>query len=598
MNEKLLTLSDWRGAYEHPNVNPTDLIQKLHASIDKSDPAWISLCSVDFLNVQLKKLESLDRLKCPLYGVPFAIKDNIDALGFNTTAACPKFSFTPEQNATLVSRLQKAGAILIGKTNLDQFATGLVGVRSPYGHVPNTFNEAYISGGSSSGSASVVARGLVPFAIGTDTAGSGRVPAGFNNIVGLKPTPGSVPMKGVLPACKTIDVFSIFALTVADASAVLSLLQGADDEPVFNSFQYMQAWFGDGERKLKVGIPKNSHCDERVGYQTSFDQSIEKLNALNFDVFEIEMGSLNDVAKLLYEGPWVSERYSVIQGLLSTYPQHIDPTVKKVIEKANAFDSKDTFNAMYRLAELKVLANAIWKDVDVLMVPTAPTLPTLKEVALEPIKKNSELGEFTNFVNLLGWCAISVPAALTSMGLPFGVTFIAPGGFEHALISLGHDWQAHCDLPLGANLVDYCEEERPLTSMPLKADDIQIAVVGAHLKGFPLHWQLQQRHCKFVMATKTSKAYQLVALDSSVPPKPGLIRVNEGGSSIEIEIYRMPASEVGSFLGLIQQPLGLGSIELENGQWVKGFVCEAAGIDRSKDISHFGGWRKYMASIS
>jgi allophanate hydrolase len=598
MNDKLFTLSDWKGAYEKRNANPRDVLQSLLDGIDRTDPAWISVCSDDFLKIQLGKLESLDPSKCPLYGVPFAVKDNIDAIGFNTTAACPEFSFTPQKNATLVSRLQSAGAILIGKTNLDQFATGLVGVRSPYGHVPNTFNAEYISGGSSSGSASVVARGIVPFAIGTDTAGSGRIPAGFNNIVGLKPTPGSIPMNGVLPACRTIDVFSIFALTVADAAGILSLLQGADDEPTFNTFQYMQGWFGVGDRKIKVGIPKNAHCDERVGYQTSFDQSIEKLNQLNLELIEVGMGQLNEVAQLLYDGPWVAERYAVIQGLLSTKPNVIDPTVKKVIEKASDFDSKDTFNAMYRLAQLRVAANAIWKDIDVLMVPTAPTIPTLNELVLEPIKKNSELGEYTNFVNLLGWSAISVPADITCKGLPFGVTFIAPAGFEYALINLGNEWQAHARLPLGANLKDYAKDDGLLSSLPLKEDDIEIAVVGAHLKGFPLYWQLQQRQCRFVGSTQTSNSYKLVALNSTLPPKPGLIRVNEGGSAIWVEIYRMPAREVGSFFALIQHPLGLGSIELGDGQWVKGFICEASASDGSKDISHFGGWKKYMESVS
>ena len=598
MNNQLFTLSDWKDAYQLSNADVSSTLHHLLDNLDKSDPAWISVCSKEFLDDQLKNLQSLDRSKCPLYGVPFAVKDNIDAVGFATTAACPEFSYTPEENATLVSRLQLAGAILIGKTNLDQFATGLVGVRSPYGHVPNTFNSQFISGGSSSGSASVVARGIVPFAIGTDTAGSGRIPAGFNNIVGMKPTPGTIPMKGVLPACRTIDVFSIFALTVVDAASVLSLLQGTDQEPTFNVVSYKPAWFGSGDRKVKIGIPKGFQCDERVGYQTAFKTSTEKLNDMSFDCIEIDMFVLNEVAKLLYDGPWVAERYSVIQGILASNPNDIDQTVKQVIEKAINFDAKDTFNAMYRLADLRVQAKKIWDQIDVLMVPTAPTLPTLNELKLEPIKKNSELGEYTNFVNLLGWSAIAVPSEITSMGLPFGVTFIAPGGYESALSQLALKWQIRSGLQLGSNLRSFSHNDAEISSMPLCEPAIQIAVVGAHLKGFQLHWQLIERNCKFVKIAKTSSSYKLVALASTLPAKPGLIRVDEEGVSIELEIYEMPSSELGSFFNLIQQPLGLGSIELDDGKWVKGFICDANVLSHSTDISSFGGWRKYSESIA
>ncbi len=598
MINQLFTLSEWKAAYELPNSDVKSTLHQLLMSLDKSDPAWISICSKEYLDAQLQYLESLDRSECPLYGIPFAVKDNIDALGFVTTAACPEFAYAPKENATLVSRLQLAGAILIGKTNLDQFATGLVGVRSPYGHVPNSFNNQFISGGSSSGSASVVARGIVPFAIGTDTAGSGRIPAGFNNIVGMKPTPGSVPMKGVLPACRTIDVFSIFALTAVDAAAVLSLLQGTDQEPTFNSVSYKPGWFGSGDRRLKVGIPKSVQCDERVGYQTAFKTSIGKLTDLGLDCIEIDMSVLNEVAKLLYDGPWVSERYSVIQGILASNPNDIDQTVKQVIEKAINFDSKDTFNAMYRLAALKVESKKIWDEIDVLMVPTAPTLPTLNELKLEPIKKNSELGLYTNFVNLLGWSAIAVPSEITPMGLPFGVTFIAPGGSEYALSQLAVKWQKHSGLQLGSNLRSFNHDDGVTKSMPTVESSIQIAVVGAHLKGFPLHWQLIERNCKFVKTAKTAKSYKLVALGSTVPAKPGLIRVDKEGACIEVEMYEMPTCEIGSFFGLIQQPLGLGSIELDDGKWVKGFICDSTALSHSKDISTFGGWRKYSESLS
>lgn len=587
----LLTLADWRAAYA-AGASPRELL----APILDQDPAWILRCDDTFIAAQIQRLQELAPTNLPLYGVPFAVKDNIDVAGLPTTAACPAFSYVAQQHATVVQRLIDAGAVLIGKTNLDQFATGLVGTRSPYGEVPNTFDPAYVSGGSSSGSASVVARGLVAFALGTDTAGSGRVPAGLNNLVGLKPTPGSVPMAGVLPACRSLDVVSVFALTVADAAQVMAVMEGAGDEPVFQHHSPQPAWLG---APLRVGVPKLPGCDEAIGYAQAFDEALAQLRAWDVEPVEIDMQPLFDVARLLYDGPWVAERYAVVQELLEREPETLDATVREVIEVARRFDAVSAFRAAYKLEGLRAGIAPLWGSVDVLMLPTTPTCPTRAAVAAAPIARNSELGRYTNFVNLLGQAALAVPSGFASSGLPFGVTFVAPGGSDAALVELGLRWEAARALPLGRRLRAAEPADLQIKAAPVAARTLEIAVVGAHLRGMPLHGQLVERGCRLLASTHTSPHYKLFALAGTVPPKPGLVRVNkgeDGGQAIAIEVYAMPAAAVGSFLALIPPPLGLGSVQLADERWVKGFICEPAALETAADITSFGGWRAYMAS--
>ncbi|HSI61317.1 MAG TPA: allophanate hydrolase, partial [Ideonella sp.] len=537
----------------------------------------------------------------PLWGVPFAVKDNIDVAGLPTTAACPAFAYTASETATVVQRLMDAGAVLVGKTNLDQFATGLVGTRSPYGEVPNSFDPAYVSGGSSSGSASVVARGLVPFALGTDTAGSGRVPAGFNNLVGLKPTPGSVPMAGVLPACRTLDVVSVFALTVADAAQVMAVMEGATaEEPHFQAPALQPAWLGVAGKPLRVGVPVQPGCDEALGYSAGFEQALAQMRSLGAQIETLDFEPLFEVARLLYEGPWVAEREAVVQSLLASHPEAFDSTVRTVISAAQRYNAVDAFRARYRLEELRSQLAALWQRFDVLMVPTATTCPTRAAVAAEPVLRNSELGRYTNFVNLLGWSALALPSGFTPADLPFGVTFIAPGGADAALAALGLAWEAALSLPLGARLRLSQASDRAPQALPAAAATLPLAVVGAHLAGMPLHGQLQERGCRLLVRTRSAPHYRLHALPGTVPPKPGLARVapGEAGQAIELEVYEMPLAAVGSFLALIPQPLGLGSVELEDGRWVKGFICEPAALRGAPDISHHGGWRGYVAALA
>ncbi|MBL8350390.1 MAG: allophanate hydrolase [Burkholderiaceae bacterium] len=593
-----LTLADWRAAYAD-GAAPAELLAPLLARRSADDPAWIHRCDDGFIAAQLDRLATPEARRLPLYGVPFAVKDNIDVAGLPTTAACPAFAFTPGRSATVVQRLMDSGAVLVGKTNLDQFATGLVGTRSPYGEVPNSFDGTYVSGGSSSGSASVVARGLAAFALGTDTAGSGRVPAGFNNLVGLKPTPGRVPMAGVLPACRTLDVVSVFALTVADAAQVMALIEGADgavDEPAFQSHALQPPWLGSAGAPLRVGVPDSPGCDPALGYDQAFDDAVAQLRAWGLAPVPVDMAPLYAVARLLYEGPWVAERYTVVQALLESKPEALEPTVRRIIEGARRHDAAAAFRARYALEELRRQVAALWQAVDVLMVPTAPTCPTRAAVAAEPLLRNAELGRFTNFVNLLGQAALALPSGFGAGGLPFGVTFIAPGGSDAALAALGARWQAARALPLGCRLRAPRPADHALASLPAAAPTLAIAVVGAHLAGMPLHGQLVERRCRLVERTTTAPAYRLHALPDTVPPKPGLARVAEGGRAIEVEVYEMPAAAVGSFLALIAPPLGLGSVQLADGRWVKGFICEGAALAGAADISEWGGWRAWLAA--
>ena len=606
-----LTLADWRAAYA-AGAKPAQLLTPVLARRTADDPAWIHRCSAGFIAAQLDRLAHADSATLPLYGVPFAVKDNIDVAGLPTTAACPAFAFMPDHSATVVQRLMAAGAVLVGKTNLDQFATGLVGTRSPYGEVPNTFDAAYVSGGSSSGSASVVARGLAVFALGTDTAGSGRVPAGLNNLVGLKPTPGRVPMAGVLPACRTLDVVSIFALTVADAARVMSVIEGADDEAVFQPACLQPPWLGRTGKPLRVGVPMAPACDAALGYDLAFDEAVAQLRAWGITPVPVDMAPLFAVARLLYDGPWVAERYAVLQTLIEAQPEALDTTVRRVVEAARGHDAASAFRARYALEDLRRQIAPLWQAIDVLMVPTTPTCPTRAAVAAEPVQRKSELGRFTNFVNLLGQAALALPSGFSTSGLPFGVTFIAPGGSDAALAALGQRWEAARALPLGHRLraappagpaMDAALVAEPTPAAPLcaAAPTLALAVVGAHLAGMPLHGQLVERGCRLRARTTTAPHYRLYALPGTVPPKPGLARVAEGeaGWAIELEVYDMPLAAVGSFLALIPPPLGLGSVQLADGSWVKGFICEGAALASdtgATDISAHGGWRAYRAA--
>ena len=610
-SHSLLTLSDWQRAYRD-GASPRAMLLALAERLERESPseAWITRTSSAMLAAQIGALEArlatfADRAAAlralPLFGVPFAAKDNIDVLGLPTTAACPAFERPAPADARVVANVIAAGAICMGKTNLDQFATGLVGARSPYGRPSSAFDETRISGGSSSGSAVVVARGDVVFAFGTDTAGSGRVPAGFNNLVGLKPTPGRVSCAGVLPACRTLDCVSIFALTVEDAAAVLALIEGPDAAgDAYSSFATGPARLASG---LRVGIPRLPvFGPSDIGYATAFDQAVAQLETLGHHAVPLDFEPLHAVAELLYGGPWVAERHAVVKELMEHDPAALDPTVLKVISRAAEFSATDTFRAQYRMRDAQRDQAEIWKEVDLLMVPTAPHHPTHAEIDADPLGANALLGTYTNFVNLLGWCALALPASLMPNGLPFGVTFIAPGAADSALARFGQQWMAKLKLPLGATGRPF-DAADPAATMPWPASTatLPIAVVGAHLSGMPLNGQLTERGAALREATFTAPHYKLFALPNTTPPKPGLQRVaagEAGGAAIAVEVWDMPMAQLGSFLALIPSPLGLGSLELASGQHVHGFICEAHALAGARDVTEFGGWRAFVKSAA
>jgi allophanate hydrolase len=559
------------------------------------DPAWICLATEAQLESQLAALGLRDAANCPLYGVPFAVKDNIDVAGWTTTAACPGFAYVATSTARVVTRLMEAGAVLLGKTNLDQFATGLVGTRSPYGLVPNVFSPEHVSGGSSSGSASVVARGLVSFALGTDTAGSGRIPAGFNNLIGLKPTPGLVSNDGVVPACRTLDCVSVLTLTAADAAAVYSVIagQGALDaaEPVFNRPARTRYAL---PLRPRVGLPRDPFF-AGAAYREPFAAACRHLDTLQCKPGTFDFAPFAEVAALLYKGPWVAERYAVAGALIERRPPGLDPVVAEVISAGRHYSAVDAFTALYRVRELEARTRPVWDAFDVLMVPTAPGLPRQADVAAEPFLRNSELGTYTNFVNLLGLSAVAVPSGFTTEQLPFGVTFIAPGGADWALVELAARWQRSRALPLGANLRAARSADTRITTAPPGA--ATLAVVGAHLSGMPLHHQLEARGARLHAATQTAARYRLYALNGSDPPKPGLARADDG-AAIGVEVYDLSPETLGSLLAEIPPPLGLGTIELSDGTWVKGFICEPHALKDARDITTFGNWRAYVAATA
>ncbi|WP_294769645.1 allophanate hydrolase [uncultured Rhodoferax sp.] len=530
----------------------------------------------------------------PLAGLRFAAKDNIDVLGLPLTAACPAFSRQPTAHATVVQKLLDAGASLVGKTNLDQFACGLNGTRSPYGAVPNAFNPLYVSGGSSSGSAYVVATGQVDFALGTDTAGSGRVPAGLNNIVGLKPSKGLISAYGVLPAAQSADCVSIFAGTVGLAAQVLQAALGHDaKDPYSRALALRSTPF---PAQFRFGVPDALTFDGDAQAETAFAQAVARLTALGGTAVPIHYQPLADAAALLYESALVAERYAAIRSFFDAQEDQVVEPVRSIIAKGRNFNAADVFEAQTQLRALGQQADAMWDRIDVLLVPTAPTHYTIAAMQADPVALNRNLGAYTNFVNLLDYAALSVPSSLRDDGLPFGITLIGPCASDWQLAELGQRYHHATGLPLGATGLPL---PAPQPIAGLRAEPtVRVAVVGAHLSGMPLNSQLTERGARLITNAETAPHYRFYALPGTTPPKPGLVRVADGaGGRIALEIWEMPAAHYGSFVALIPAPLGIGTLQLADGSSVQGFVCEAVATQGATDITHLGGWRNYMAAL-
>ena len=585
-------------AHRAGTVSPAQTVARSYLRIrDTNDPAiFISLRSEKEAIAEAESLKAKDARHLPLFGVPVAVKDNIDVLGMPTTAACPAFSYQPSHDATAVARLRAAGAIIIGKTNLDQFATGLVGVRSPYGIPNNPIRDDLIPGGSSSGSAVAVAAGLVPLSLGTDTAGSGRVPAMLNNVVGLKPSLGMVSTAGVVPACRTLDCVSVFSLTVDDAVTALAAMAGPDPADPFSRDRPL------GEiaplpAKLRLGVPRGGQLiffgDKAA--EAAYGDAIRRWAALGAEFVEFDMEPFYETARLLYEGPWVAERYLVIRNLLASSPDSIHPVTREIIAPGSRLTSTETFSALYRLQGLRKIAERVFVNIDAIVLPTAPTVYTTRQVLANPIELNSRLGTYTNFVNLLDLCALSLPASMRPDDTPFGITLLAPAGRDALLASIGRVFHADTKLPVGARGVP----QPQLSPLPVAiGGDLAIAVVGAHMSGMALNGELRALGGRLIESAVTAADYRLYALPTT-PPKPGMLRVEAGkGSAIELEVWALSASAFGQFVAAIPPPLSIGTIRLADGRNVKGFLVEAAGLDGARDISRFGGWRTYMAEAA
>jgi allophanate hydrolase len=583
-------------------ARPAEVLAEIFAAIDERGDDGVWIASTDRAQL-LAEAKELDRRRAagqplPLFGVPFAVKDNIDVAGLPTTAACPAFAYTPKVDAPVVARLRAAGALCVGKTNLDQFATGLVGVRSPYGVPRNPFDARYIPGGSSSGSAVAVAAGLVNFALGTDTAGSGRVPAAFNNIVGLKPTRGVFSTTGVVPACRSLDCVSVFALTVEDAAQVADLLRGHRDDdsdpgarPDAGAVRFAPTA---APPRFRFGVPAGPALDFRgdLAAQTVFDRTLETLVASGGQRVEIDFAPFREAAGLLYEGPFVAERLAATGGLLASAPGAIIGPVRTILESAARFDAAAAFEAQHRLRQLRRVTARALAGVDFLLVPTTPTIFRIAEVEANPLGLNSALGAYANFVNLLDLAGIAVPTGFRADGLPAGATVIGPAGSDARLAAFASLVHRANSRTLGAG-------PHPLPSTPAVATSaglIQIAVVGAHLSGQPLNHQLTGLDGRFVRATRTAPVYRLYALPNTTPAKPGLAHVDGNGVAIEIEVWALSAEAFGTFVAAVPPPLCIGSLSLADGSRVSGFLCEGYALAGATDISTFGGWRAYLQS--
>jgi len=561
-----------------------------HAPAPAADPAaaWIA-------RIDPPLADAAAAADGPLAGLRFAVKDNIDVAGWPTTAACPEFAYDAATHATVVARLLAAGAVLVGKTNLDQFACGLNGTRSPYGAVPNAFDARYVSGGSSAGSARVVATGEVDFALGTDTAGSGRVPAGLNNIVGLKPSRGLISARGVVPAAQSVDCVSIFARTVELAARVLAVALGPDAlDPYSRDLPLATAPL---PMRPRVGVPATLEFFGDADSAAAFERSLAQLEALGATRVAIDYAPLAEIAALLYDSALVAERYAAVRGFFDAHEAAVIEPVRGILAQGRRYGAADLVDAQIRLRALAQRVAPMWRDIDVLVVPTAPTHVTIEAMRADPVAQNRNLGAYTNFVNLLDYAALSVPTCLRADGLPFGVTLIGPCGSDWQLAGLGQRLHHASGLTLGAT--GAAMPAAAALPVPAFGDvpTMRVAVVGAHLSGMPLNGQLTERGAVRLRETRSAPHYRLYALPGTVPPKPGMVRVPAGeGAALVVEVWEMPMAAYGSFVALIPAPLGIGTLTLEDGSSVQGFVCESLALEGAEDITHHGGWRRYIES--
>ena len=592
-----LNITALKNAYKNHDTTPKELLLSLrNQAIEQKDyNAWITLLDEETLLQYVSLLDGKSADDLPLYGVPFAIKDNIDLAGVPTTAACPDFEYTPTKNAFVVDQLIQAGAIPLGKTNLDQFATGLVGMRSPYGEGVNAFNTDYVSGGSSAGSAVSTALGQVSFALGTDTAGSGRVPAALNNLIGHKPTKGLFSNSGLVPACLSLDCITVFALNTQDAALVTSVAGQYDEHDSYarsNQPGNLLRYF---EPKLPTaftfGVPAELDFYNNPETQALFKSTIQRLERLGGTKVEMDFSPFVTAAKLLYEGPWVAERWIATKDVKR---ESMLPVIQTIIGSAEGKTAADAFSAQYELQAYKKICDKMVDSVDFILTPTCPTQFTRAELREEPIKYNSILGTYTNFVNLLDYSATNIPVGFTNNDVSWGVTLISHAFNDMKLLSYGGALHEDLNLPQGAS--EFSLQKFEGAAVPTPKSHINVVVCGAHLEGFPLNWQLTERNATLVEKTYSSANYQLYALPDG--KRPAMIRDDQNGQKIAVEVWSMPMEFFGSFVAGIPAPLGIGKVELEDGSWHCGFMSEGNAADDATNITNHGGWAAYLQSKS
>jgi allophanate hydrolase len=587
------------------------------------NPVWISRIDRAGLDEQLATLAALlaaaggDPRALPLFGVPFAVKDNIDVAGFDTTAGCPAYAYAPERDAAVIARLRAAGAIVFGKANLDQFATGLNGTRSPYGAVANAADARYVSGGSSSGSAVAVARGEVLFALGTDTAGSGRVPATLNGVVGLKPTRGLLSNRGVVPACRSLDCVSVFTQGLDGAGRVLAVARGFDPADPYSRDPVRDGLVDAGwAAPDRLAVPANPVFFGDRLQEAAWQAALRRLERAGWQLVPIDDTPLREAAEMLYEGPWVAERDAAVGDFVRTHPDAVHPVVAAIVTGGTA-TARDAFESAYRLAELRRRVEPLWRDHAALLLPGTPGHCTIGDMLEDPVRLNSRLGVYTNFTNLLDLAALNLPATRREDRLPFGVSLVAAGFSDERLLGLA----ARLAPALGAEApspaavapavtavtadfaagggaagpIEVSLDTSTAASIAADGHSVPIAVVGAHLSGLPLNVQLTSRGARLLARTCTAACYRLYALPGTNPPRPGMVR-DATGAALEIEIWALPRAGWASFIEGIPAPLCIGSVETAAVGWVKGFLCEPHALAGAEEATALGGWRAYLAS--